>query len=57
MFTVHTATTAPADARETLAALERNIGFIPNLAAAIAGSPAALAGFVGMQSALRGSRG
>jgi AhpD family alkylhydroperoxidase len=40
---------------ETLQALERNIGFIPNLAAAIAASPTALAGFVGLQTALRGS--
>ncbi|MDA0159516.1 carboxymuconolactone decarboxylase family protein [Solirubrobacter ginsenosidimutans] len=38
---------------ETLQALERNIGFIPNLAAAIAASPAALSGFVGLQTALR----
>jgi AhpD family alkylhydroperoxidase len=40
---------------ETLQALERNIGFIPNLAAAIAASPTALDGFVGLQTALRGS--
>jgi len=40
---------------ETLQALERNIGFIPNLAAAIAASPAALRGFVGLQTALRSS--
>ena len=38
---------------DTLQALERNIGFIPNLAAAIAASPAALSGFVGLQTALR----
>ncbi|MDA0183416.1 carboxymuconolactone decarboxylase family protein [Solirubrobacter phytolaccae] len=56
MFTVHTATSAPAGSRDALAALERNVGFIPNLAGVIAGSPVALNGFVGMQSALRGSR-
>lgn len=56
MFTVHTASSAPDGSRDALAALERNVGFIPNLAGAIAGSPTALTGFVGMQSALRGSR-
>jgi AhpD family alkylhydroperoxidase len=40
---------------ETLSALERNIGFIPNLAAAIGASPTAIEGFVGLQTALRGS--
>src|SRR3954470_17929338 len=50
MFTIHEGS------RETLSALERNIGFIPNLAAAIAASPTALAGFVGLQTALRASR-
>jgi alkylhydroperoxidase family enzyme len=49
-------TTIPEGSRETLAALERNIGFIPNLAAAIAASPTAISGFVGLQSALRTSR-
>ena len=39
MFTIH----SHPGSRETLAALERNIGFIPNLAAAIAASPTALA--------------
>src|SRR3954469_22572542 len=33
--------------------LERRVGFIPNLAATIAGSPAAIAGFVALQGALR----
>ena len=33
MFTVHTTQSAPEGSREALAALERNIGFIPNLAA------------------------
>ncbi len=40
---------------DTLTALERNIGFIPNLAAAIGASPTAISGFVGLQTALRGS--
>ena len=56
MFTVHTITSAPDGSREALLALERNVGFIPNLAGVIAGSGVALTGFVGLQSALRGSR-
>jgi AhpD family alkylhydroperoxidase len=56
MFTVHSTQSAPEGSREALAALERTIGFIPNLAGTIAGSPVALQGFVAMQSALRGSR-
>jgi AhpD family alkylhydroperoxidase len=55
-FTIHTAGSAPEPARAPLATLEQAIGFIPNLAATIAGSPAALAGFVGLQGALRTSR-
>jgi AhpD family alkylhydroperoxidase len=56
MFTIHTTQTAPEGSREALAALERNIGFIPNLAGTIAGSPVALQGFVALQTALRGTR-
>ncbi len=56
MFTIHTTQTAPEGSREALAGLERNIGFIPNLAGTIAGSPVALTGFVSLQTALRGSR-
>jgi len=36
--------------------LEQRIGFIPNLAVAIAGSPVAIAGFVALQGALRETR-
>jgi AhpD family alkylhydroperoxidase len=49
-FTIHP------ESGETLSALERNIGFIPNLAAAIGASPTAIKGFVGLQTTLRGSR-
>lgn len=49
MFTIHDGS------RQTLAELERNVGFIPNLAANIAASPTAIAGFVGLQTALRSS--
>jgi AhpD family alkylhydroperoxidase len=55
-FTIHTAASAPEPARAPLAMLEQAIGFIPNLAGTIAGSPVALGGFVGLQGQLRGSR-
>jgi AhpD family alkylhydroperoxidase len=54
-FTIHTAETAPEASRAALEQLEANVGFVPNLAATIAGSPLALDGFVAMQSALRKS--
>jgi uncharacterized peroxidase-related enzyme len=54
-FTIHTRGTAPDGSRDALAALEQNIGFIPNLAATIADAPVAMASFVAQQSALRGS--
>ena len=54
-FPIHTTSSAPAGSQDALAALERNVGFVPNLAATLAGSPVALQGFVAMQSALRGS--
>jgi uncharacterized peroxidase-related enzyme len=54
-FTVHTTLSAPDGSQAALAGVERTIGFIPNLAATIAGSPVALQGFGAMQSALRGS--
>jgi AhpD family alkylhydroperoxidase len=49
MFTIHEGS------RETLTQLERNIGFIPNLAATIGASPTAIKGFVALQTALRSS--
>jgi AhpD family alkylhydroperoxidase len=54
-FTIHTPDSAPKGSREALGALEQNVGFIPNLAGTIGGSPVALQGFVAMQSALRRS--
>jgi AhpD family alkylhydroperoxidase len=54
-LTIHTTDSAPEASREALQALERNVGFVPNLAATIAGSPVAMAGFVAMQSSLRRS--
>jgi uncharacterized peroxidase-related enzyme len=55
-YTIHTQQSAPEGSREALGMLEQNVGFIPNLAATIAGSPAALQGFVAMQSSLRRSK-
>jgi alkylhydroperoxidase family enzyme len=55
-FTIHTPQSAPQDSQDALGALERNVGFVPNLAATIAGSPVAMHGFVAMQSALRRTR-
>jgi AhpD family alkylhydroperoxidase len=55
MFTIHTLHSAPEASQDALRGLERNIGFIPNLAAAIAGSPTAIGAFVGLQTSLRGS--
>lgn len=47
-FTLHTQETAPAGSRETLGKIVASYGFLPNLAAAIAESPAALNGLVGL---------
>ena len=55
MFTIHTPQSAPEASRQALTGLERNIGFIPNLAATIAASPTAIGAFVGLQTSLRGS--
>jgi AhpD family alkylhydroperoxidase len=55
MFTIHTEESAPERSREALSAIRQRIGFIPNLAATIAGSPVALAGFGALQGALRGT--
>jgi alkylhydroperoxidase family enzyme len=54
-FTVHTTGSAPEGARPALSALEQRIGFIPNLAATMAGSPVLINGFGGLQEALRGT--
>lgn len=47
-FPMHTLDTAPAGSRETLEHFLRSYGFLPNLAAALAESPAALKGYVAM---------
>lgn len=48
-FPVHTIDSAPEAAREPLRRLERQLGAVPNLAAAMAGAPALLEGFLGLR--------
>jgi len=48
-------TTIHDGSREALAQVEANVGFVPNLARAIAASPTAIGGFAGLQTALHGS--
>jgi alkylhydroperoxidase family enzyme len=55
MYTIHTDQTAPEGSRDLLAGIHERFGFVPNLAATIAESPAALAGFAAMQGALGGT--
>ncbi|MPZ82408.1 MAG: carboxymuconolactone decarboxylase family protein [Actinophytocola sp.] len=52
-FTVHTLDSAPSASRPVLAELEQRIGFIPNLAATMAGSPVLIGGFGQLQQTLR----
>lgn len=51
-FTVHTADTAPAGSRPMLEGIGKAFGFVPNLFAVIAESPAALQGALAMSEAL-----
>jgi uncharacterized peroxidase-related enzyme len=52
-FKIHTLDTAPEDSKGVLEGLEKNLGFIPNLAATFSESPVALNGFVALLSGLR----
>jgi AhpD family alkylhydroperoxidase len=54
-FTIHTAPSAPAGSKEPLALLWQRIGFVPNLAGAMAGSPTLIDGFVGLRQRLQAS--
>lgn len=49
---IHTMQSAPADARPILDGIVTDLGFVPNLAAAAATSPALLAGFDGLRRAV-----
>jgi alkylhydroperoxidase family enzyme len=53
-LTLHTTDTAPAGSRELLAGIHQDLGFVPNLAAAAAASPALLAAFDGLRRAAGG---
>ncbi|GAA4987868.1 putative peroxidase-related enzyme [Nonomuraea thailandensis] len=55
VFTVHSVESAPEASREPLDELRRRVGFVPNLAGHIAGSPVAIDGFNQLQRALRES--
>ena len=48
-YTVHTPESAPKTSREALRALQASVGVIPNLAAAMAESPALLRGFLALR--------
>jgi uncharacterized peroxidase-related enzyme len=54
-FTIHTVESAPKASQDALAELEQNVGFIPNRAATLAGSPTAMQSFASVQSSLRQS--
>ena len=51
-FQIHTIDSAPADSAAALRALERGLGFVPNLAAALAESPVLVSGFVDLRQTL-----
>ncbi|TCC44250.1 carboxymuconolactone decarboxylase family protein [Kribbella capetownensis] len=51
---VHTTSTAPAESKALLEGIAEDLGFVPNLAAATATSPALLAGFDGLRRAVAG---
>src|SRR5690348_13308077 len=50
-LTIHTQDTAPDDSKAALAAIEADLGFIPNMAGAAAGSPALVKAFVDLRRA------
>lgn len=49
-FPIHTVESAPPESREPLGALTGALGFTPNLAAAMAGSPALIGGFMDLRA-------
>ena len=51
---IHTADTAPEASRTLLQGIQDDLGFVPNLAASVAESPALLAGFDGLRRAVGG---
>ncbi|GAA2205501.1 carboxymuconolactone decarboxylase family protein [Nonomuraea monospora] len=55
VFTVHSVESAPEASRQPLGELRQRVGFVPNLAGNIAGSPVAIDAFNQLQRALRQS--
>jgi uncharacterized peroxidase-related enzyme len=53
-FKIHTIESAPASSAAALGALEQGLGFVPNLAATMAESPALVCGFVDLRKTLAG---
>jgi alkylhydroperoxidase family enzyme len=53
-LTIHTPATAPAQSKALLEGIAEDLGFVPNLAATVAASPALLAGFDGLRRAVGG---
>ena len=53
---IHTVADAPADSRPVLEGIEADLGFVPNLAATAAASPALVAGFDGLRRAVGGTK-
>ncbi|HLM86459.1 MAG TPA: carboxymuconolactone decarboxylase family protein [Solirubrobacteraceae bacterium] len=53
-FEIHTIDSAPASSTAALRALEQGLGFVPNLAATMAESPALVSGFVDLRNTLAG---
>jgi uncharacterized peroxidase-related enzyme len=51
-FEVHTTDRAPADSTDSLRALEKGLGFVPNLAATMAESPTLINAFVNLRQTL-----
>jgi uncharacterized peroxidase-related enzyme len=53
-FEIHTIGSAPVESAEALRTLEQGLGFVPNLAATMAESPALVCGFVDLRTTLAG---
>jgi uncharacterized peroxidase-related enzyme len=51
-FVIHTVDSAPGDSAPALEALQQGLGFVPNLAAAMAESPTLVGGFVELRQKL-----
>lgn len=52
MYEIHTVESAPAGSKAALESVQERVGFVPNLAAMMAGSPVLVDGFIHLQGAL-----